>query len=116
MRRLRNRRVLILRAIASHVEQYGYPPVISEIGRRAGLSSKSSVAYQLSRLAALGLIAYTPHRHRAVRLLLTPGVATVPVVRCEPCGQDMPADHVCPAVVEDLQRYGTPGDLPEGGR
>ncbi|GGK62132.1 hypothetical protein Sme01_04090 [Sphaerisporangium melleum] len=104
MIRPRNRRLLVLRAIASHVERHGYAPSIREIGRGAGLASTSSVTHHLSRLARMGLIEYRPRCPRALRVVLTSGVATVPVVLtsgvatvpvvpCSECGQDMPEDH-----------------------
>lgn len=111
MKRLKNRRLIVLRAVAAHVERHGYAPTLQEISDSTGLSSRTSVKRHLAQLAELGLIEYTPHQARGIRVPLTPGVVTVPVVRCGPCGGDMPADHVCRAVVEDLRRYGTPGDL-----
>lgn len=111
MSSLNARQLGVLQTIADHVEEHGFPPTLCEIRDRVGLSSKTTVKRHLARLAESGWIEYHPHRARGVRVLLTPGLMTVPVVRCEPCGGDRPADHVCRAVVEDLQRYGTPGDL-----
>ncbi|MFD7498661.1 hypothetical protein ACFV8T_41290 [Streptomyces sp. NPDC059832] len=46
------------------------PDVLSvrQIGEKVGLSSTSSVAYQLGRLEARGLISRTGHRWRSCRL------------------------------------------------
>ncbi|MFE7044511.1 hypothetical protein ACFU9X_35320 [Streptomyces atratus] len=43
-------------------------PSVRQIGEWAGLSSTSSVAYQLGRLEARGLISRTGHRWRSCRL------------------------------------------------
>ncbi len=110
MIRPQNRRLLVLRAIASHVERHGYAPSIREIGRGAGLASTSSVTHHLSRLARMGLIEYRPRCPRALRVVLTPGVETVPVVPCSECGQHMPEDHTRHLPWPDAV-YGSPGDL-----
>lgn len=89
------RQVAVLWAIAEFTRERGYPPLLPEIGERAGIHPPS-VHFQLRRLAALGRVERTPRRIRGVRLALTPGVRVVPVVRCDACGGDRPADHTCP--------------------
>ncbi|MDX3772049.1 MULTISPECIES: MarR family transcriptional regulator [unclassified Streptomyces] len=46
----------ILRVIRNSITECGEGPTVRQIGERVGLSSTSSVAYQLGRLEALGLI------------------------------------------------------------
>lgn len=57
--RLSFRQVAILRAVRDWIAEYGEGPSIRQIGHRVGLSSSSSVAYQLGRLEALGYISRT---------------------------------------------------------
>lgn len=89
------RQLLILRSISAHIEENGFPPSTTWIRDASGLSSEASVQHQLGRLEAKGLIARVPRLNRALRQVLTPGVVTVPVRRCEACQQDMPVDHAC---------------------
>lgn len=58
----------ILRVVRTWIADYGEGPSIREIGREVGLSSTSSVAYQLRRMEERGLIGRTGHRWRTVRL------------------------------------------------
>ena len=60
----------ILIAIKSAMEEYGYPPSMREIGEAAGLSSPSSVQYQLIALEEKGFIRRDPSRGRALEVLL----------------------------------------------
>ena len=66
------RQTKILRAIKEAMETNGYPPSMREIGEAAGLSSPSSVKYQLEALEAKGWIRRDPSRGRALEVL-TPG-------------------------------------------
>jgi repressor LexA len=56
----------ILEVIRDSVERRGYPPSVREIGEAVGLTSPSSVAYQLSSLQKKGLLRRDPNRPRAV--------------------------------------------------
>ncbi|MET7498485.1 repressor LexA, partial [Streptomyces sp900116325] len=58
----------ILRVIRSSIFECGEGPTVRQIGERVGLSSTSSVAYQLGRLEALGLISRSGRRWRSCRL------------------------------------------------
>ncbi|WP_030935560.1 winged helix DNA-binding protein [Streptomyces sp. NRRL B-24720] len=58
----------VLRAIRQAIADTGDAPTIREIGRRVGLSSTGSVAYQLGRLEKLGLINRSERRWRSCRL------------------------------------------------
>lgn len=65
---LTDRQVQILRVIRNWIADHGEGPSIRQIGERVGLSSSSSVAYQLARLEDLGLISRTGHRWRSCQL------------------------------------------------
>ncbi|MEV6750068.1 MarR family transcriptional regulator [Streptomyces sp. NPDC058322] len=65
---LSSRQEAVLRAIRAWIEETGESPSVRQIGERVGLSSTSSVAYQLGRLEARGLISRTGHRWRSCRL------------------------------------------------
>ncbi|MFF9639790.1 hypothetical protein ACF1D2_35075 [Streptomyces bacillaris] len=56
---LSERQEAIMRVIRSWIVEYGQAPTIRQIGERVGLSSTSSVAYQLGRLEEWGLITRT---------------------------------------------------------
>lgn len=56
----------ILRMIRESVEEHGYPPSVREIGESVGLTSPSSVAYQLKSLEKLGYLRRDPNRPRAM--------------------------------------------------
>jgi repressor LexA len=59
----------ILDMIRTAVAERGYPPSIREIGEAVGLTSPSSVAYQLQVLQEKGYIRRDPHRPRAMEVL-----------------------------------------------
>ncbi|MFB9318578.1 transcriptional repressor LexA [Cryptosporangium minutisporangium] len=65
----------ILEVIRDSVETRGYPPSVREIGEAVGLTSPSSVAYQLQALQEKGLLRRDPNRPRAVDIR-TPGAAS----------------------------------------
>ncbi len=64
------RQAKILFAIKRAMEANGYPPSMREIGEAAGLSSPSSVKYQLEALEVKGFIRRDPSRGRALEVLL----------------------------------------------
>ena len=70
----RQRRVL--QVIRESVQSRGYPPSMREIGEAVGLTSTSSVSYQLSTLQSKGYLRRDPNRPRAVEVRL-PGKAPV---------------------------------------
>jgi repressor LexA len=55
----------------------GYSPSLREIGEAAGLTSPSSVSYQLSALQRKGYLRRDPRRPRAIELRSLPGEPTV---------------------------------------
>jgi repressor LexA len=63
---LTSRQQRILEVIKESVELRGYPPSVREIGEAVGLTSPSSVAYQLTALQRKGLLRRDPNRPRAV--------------------------------------------------
>ena len=58
----------LLRAIRDHWESEGYAPSLEELRNACGITSKSSVAYNLGRLSLYGLVNYQPHKARTLRL------------------------------------------------
>ncbi len=56
----------ILEVIRAAVEERGYPPSLREIGEGVGLTSTSSVSYQLQALVKLGFLRRDPNRPRAL--------------------------------------------------
>jgi repressor LexA len=66
---LRQRKVLDV--IRDWVDRFGYPPSVREIGEAVGLTSTSSVAYQLRALERKGFLRRDPNRPRAVGMLPT---------------------------------------------
>jgi repressor LexA len=67
---LTERQRVILEEIRRTVEARGYPPSVREIGEVVGLTSPSSVNYQLKALERKGYIRRDPHRPRALEVLL----------------------------------------------
>lgn len=60
----------ILEVIRDSVERRGYPPSVREIGEAVGLTSTSSVAYQLAALQKKRFLRRDPNRPRAVDVRL----------------------------------------------
>jgi repressor LexA len=67
----------ILRAIRESVQRRGYPPSMLEIGKAVGLTSTSSVSYQLSILQRKGYLHRDVGRARTTELRL-PGRPGIP--------------------------------------
>ncbi|MGW0554413.1 LexA family protein [Streptomyces sp. NPDC002926] len=62
------RQVSILRCITEWIADHGEAPSVREIGQRVGLSSTSSVAYQLRRMEQAGVISRSGRRWRSCRI------------------------------------------------
>ncbi|MFR9729235.1 transcriptional repressor LexA [Saccharopolyspora sp. MS10] len=87
---LSDRQLKVLESIRSWMRDHGYPPSVREIGDAVGLTSTSSVAYQLRVLERKGFLRRDPHRPRTVGVLVAdseqselsgrPKPAYVPVV------------------------------------
>ena len=76
----------VLQVIRESVQRRGYPPSMREIGEAVGLTSTSSVSYQLSTLQSKGYLRRDAGRPRTVEVRL-PGH---PAVRPEPDGETEP--------------------------
>jgi repressor LexA len=68
---LSDRQLKVLEAIREWMREHGYPPSVREIGDAVGLTSTSSVAYQLRVLERKGYLRRDAHRPRTVGVLLT---------------------------------------------
>lgn len=66
---LSDRQLKVLSAIRDWMRDHGYPPSVREIGDAVGLTSTSSVAYQLRVLEKKGYLRRDPHRPRTVGVL-----------------------------------------------
>jgi repressor LexA len=66
---LTSRQRRILNAVRDYYQEHGYPPSLREIATLAGLSSPSSVQYQLGELERMGWIRRHPNRPRALIVL-----------------------------------------------
>lgn len=63
---LTDRQEAILATIRASIEERGYPPSVREIAEHVGLTSSSSVAYQLGILEKAGYLRRDPNRPRAL--------------------------------------------------
>ena len=70
----------ILEVIRESVQLRGYPPSVREIGDAVGLTSPSSVAYQLAALQKKGMLRRDPNRPRAVDARVDESVEPTSVV------------------------------------
>jgi repressor LexA len=94
----------VLQVIRDSVQQHGYPPSMREIAKAVGLTSTSSVAYQLGVLQAKGYLHRDVGRPRTVEVRL-PGQPAVRPVNGDVAAQD-PAPE---AVHVPLVRQISPG-------
>ena len=82
----------VLQVIRDSVQRRGYPPSMREIGEAVGLTSTSSVSYQLSTLQSKGYLRRDAGRPRTVEVRL-PGH---PAIRPEPGTDDEHARWTSP--------------------
>jgi len=80
----------VLQVIRESVQRRGYPPSMREIGEAVGLTSTSSVSYQLSTLQSKGYLRRDAGRPRTVEVRL-PGH---PAVRPEPGTDEEPPMNI----------------------
>src|ERR1700726_2712505 len=80
----------VLQVIRESVQRRGYPPSMREIGEAVGLTSTSSVSYQLSTLQRKGYLRRDIGRPRTVEVRL-PGH---PAIRPEPSPEDEPPNDI----------------------
>ncbi|GGS51063.1 LexA repressor [Actinokineospora fastidiosa] len=102
---LRQRQVL--EVIRSWVQRFGYPPSVREIGEAVGLTSTSSVAYQLRALEEKGYLRRDPNRPRAIGVL--PADATPAQLRGDEPAE--PDSGPRPAYVPVLGRIAAGGPI-----
>jgi repressor LexA len=99
----------ILEMISASIAAHGYPPAIREIGDAVGLTSPSSVAYQLSVLEKKGYLRRDPRRPRAMEVLRTAAGGA-------PAGVPAPEEPEAPEAL-DLGTHVSPTvDVPLVGR
>lgn len=67
--RLTDRQKAIIQFIEKHVNQYGFPPTIREIGEATGIGSTSVVNYNLNKLTRLGYLTRTSTKSRGLKLV-----------------------------------------------
>ena len=86
----------ILRTIRASVRERGYPPSMREIGDAVGLTTTSSVSYQLSTLQRKGYLHRDVGRPRTmeVRLPGRPPVRPAGSPAGNTCAEAEPADHI----------------------
>ena len=102
----------VLEVIRDSVERRGYPPTIREIGHAVGLTSTSSVSYQLDTLQKKGFLRRDPSKPRAVDVRL-PGDAAAAVAAADQA-QDEAAERAArptPAYVPVLGRIAAGGPI-----
>jgi repressor LexA len=90
----------VLQVIRESVQRRGYPPSMREIGEAVGLTSTSSVSYQLSTLQSKGYLRRDAGRPRTVEVRLPGHPAVRPEVAPEgetadisPGGADIPSQE-----------------------
>lgn len=69
---LTKRQRLVLETIIEWINRFGYPPAVRDISERAGLSSLSSVSYQLNAIEKLGYIKRGSNVARGIEVLKDP--------------------------------------------
>ncbi len=98
----------VLQVIRESVQRRGYPPSMREIGEAVGLTSTSSVSYQLSTLQNKGYLRRDAGRPRTVEVRL-PGH---PAVRPEPAFDD---DSVMDITSQEAAYVPVVGRIAAGG-
>ncbi len=102
----------VLEVIRDSVERRGYPPTVREIGEAVGLTSTSSVSYQLQALQKKGFLRRDPSKPRAVDVR-QPGVAAAAIAAADQA-QDEAAEraaHPTPAYVPVIGRIAAGGPI-----
>lgn len=66
---LTGRQLQIIAAIEDLTDARGYPPNLREVAAHIGASAVSGLHYQLSRLRALGVVAWQDGQPRTLRVL-----------------------------------------------
>ena len=120
---LTDRQHRIIDVIHDAIVLRGYPPSIREIGQAAGLTSTSSVAYQLKELERKGFLRRDPNKPRAVGLKIADPTKpagssslhhadeeSTPSASDESADSDIGANHPTPVFIPTIGRIaaGTP--------
>lgn len=84
----------ILSIIREYQQEFGYPPTLSELGQRLGISAKSAVRKHVQALARDGLIRLTAHRARGIELAELGGRVTVRLLGSIAAGQPIEAVEI----------------------
>jgi repressor LexA len=100
----------ILEVIRDSVERRGYPPSVREIGEAVGLTSPSSVSYQLASLQKKGLLRRDPNRPRAVDVRSPADLEAADAALSEVPQEETPARPV-PAYVPLVGRIAAGGPI-----
>ncbi len=95
----------VLEVIRAWVERVGYPPSVREIGEAVGLTSTSSVAYQLKALERKGYLRRDHNRPRAI------GVLPPDADAAQLAGEDTSLATPAPAYVPVLGRIAAGGPI-----
>ena len=106
---LTQRQRRVLEVIRESVERRGYPPTVREIGEAVGLTSTSSVSYQLSSLQKQGSLRRDPSTPRAVDVRV-PGEVAAALERSIDEAAERAA-HPQPAYVPVLGRIAAGGPI-----
>ncbi len=105
----------VLRVIQDSVRQRGYPPSMREIGNAVGLTSTSSVGYQLSALERKGYLTRDGRRPRTTELRLPSRPAVPPeqghAAEAEQPGEDPDIASREPVYVPVVSRIVTDGPI-----
>jgi repressor LexA len=100
----------VLQVIRESVQRRGYPPSMREIGEAVGLTSTSSVSYQLSTLQSKGYLRRDAGRPRTVEVRLPGHPAVRPEAEgAEEFGPDIPSQE--PALVPWVGRIAAGGPV-----
>jgi repressor LexA len=109
-----DRQRAVLEAIRTSIEERGYAPSMREIGRAIGLTSPSSVKYQLLALESKGYLRRDHNRPRAMELL-GPALALLPPAK-EPSAAKNSSSGTEALVLQYGERAPRPAMVPVIGR
>jgi len=101
----------ILEVIRDSVERRGYPPSVREIGEAVGLTSPSSVSYQLASLQKKGLLRRDPNRPRAVDVRSPADLEAASEASADTSGAEGTANRPVPAYVPLVGRIAAGGPI-----
>jgi len=62
------RHIATLRSVAAFIKEFGYPPTVEDVRIWRGYESRSTPWFHLKVLRAAGLVTWTPHTARTLRI------------------------------------------------